>query len=386
MPCVSVRNNHARKASIKAATIEHKNNRKNTRLAKKQQSVAIKTAKAQAKNSAKALKARQSLEKRVTKKHQARRAKVKATRAKALKAQAKAAAKTAKFAAKTQTKAAAKSMKLATKAAKVQSRAQAKAATQTAKLAKSQAKAQSRATKVNQLKTSLKKVKLPQLKPAVSKTIAKLSAAKSTRTQAKTAAKSAKAQAKAAKISAKKQIKAQKAQELSAEASRAAKISGTSVQSSFKIPHARAESQDSASNYTPAYSHAPTRTVTYPAAAPAYAPKPLRRTAFMTRGDLINAESRLGSTIFGPIPAGHRREFFHDQENIWIWFESWRDETDHPRQLTVRYEVRPSGVYKKISAGSYFKLTGDELENFRRATHAYLHIIKKYLYPNVATK
>lgn len=384
MPCVSVRNNHARKASIKAATIERKNNRKNTRIAKKQQSVAIKTAKVQAKNGAKALKARQSLEKRVTKKHQARRAKVKAARAKALKVQAKTAAKTAKLAAKTQTKAAAKSTKLATKAAK-STRAQAKAATQTAKLAKSQAKAQSRATKVNQLKTSLKKVKLPQLKPAVSKTIAKLSAAKSTRAQAKTAAKSAKAQAKAAKISAKKQIKAQKAQELSAETSRVAKISGASVQNSFKIPHARAESQNSASSYAPAYNHAPTRTVTYPA-APVYAPKPLRRTAFMTRGDLINAESRLGSTIFGPIPAGHRREFFHDQENIWIWFESWRDETDHPRQLTVRYEVRPSGVYKKISAGSYFKLTGDELENFRRATHAYLHIIKKYLYPNVATK
>lgn len=381
MPCVSVRNNHARKASIKAANIERKNNRENTRLAKKQQSVAAKTAKVQAKNDTKALKARQSLEKRVTKKHQARRAKVKATRAKTLKVQAKTAARATKLAAKTQAKAVAQSAKTAKIAAKTQS----KTAAQAAKLAKSQAKSQSRTAKVNQLKTSLKKVKLPQLKPAVSKTISKLSAAKSTRAQAKTAAKSAKAQAKAAKISAKKQIKAQKSQELSAETSRVAKISGASVQSSFKIPHARAESQNSASNYTPVYSHAPTRTVTYPA-APAYAPKPLRRTAFMTRGDLINAESRLGSTIFGPIPAGHRREFFHDQENIWIWFESWRDETDHPRQLTVRYEVRPSGVYKKISAGSYFKLTGDELENFRRATHAYLHIIKKYLYPNVATK
>ena len=105
----------------------------------------------------------------------------------------------------------------------------------------------------------------------------------------------------------------------------------------------------------------------------------------LTHADLINAESRLGSTIFGPIPAGHRREFFHDQENIWIWFESWHDETGRPHQLTVRYEVRTSGVYKKISAGAYFKLAGDELENFRRATHAYLGLIKKYLYPHVAT-
>ncbi len=101
----------------------------------------------------------------------------------------------------------------------------------------------------------------------------------------------------------------------------------------------------------------------------------------MTKDDLINAESRLGSTIFSSVPAGHRREFFHDRENIWIWFESWRDETDHQHQLTVRYEVRTSGVYKKISAGSYFKLAGDELENFRRATHAYLYIVKKISLP-----
>lgn len=361
MPCVSVRNNHARRTSIKAANIERKNNRENTRLAKKQQSAAAKsakitaknaqtqakaiakstraqaksaakTAKVQAKIDAKSLKTRQSLEKRVTKKHQAHRAKVKAAHAKALKIQAKSAAKATKAAAKNT----AKSAKLAAKAARTQ------------------AKSQSRAAKVNQLKTSIKKVKPPRLKPAISKTISKVSKI-----------------AKSAKITAKKQTKVKKSQELGAESSRAAKISGANVQNSLKIPHTRASVQESAS--APIYISAPSR-----------APKPLRRTAFMTRGDLINAESRLGSTIFGPVPAGHRREFFHDQENIWIWFESWRDETDHPRQLTVRYEVRPSGIYKKISAGSYFKLAGDELENFRRATHAYLHIVKKYLYPNVA--
>ncbi len=105
-----------------------------------------------------------------------------------------------------------------------------------------------------------------------------------------------------------------------------------------------------------------------------------------SRADLINAESRLGSTIFGPVPQGHRREFFHDQENIWIWHEDWSDNAadgqSHSHQLTVRYEVRTSGVYKKVSAGSYFKLEGEELENFRRATHAYLNIIKTHLYNN----
>ena len=105
-----------------------------------------------------------------------------------------------------------------------------------------------------------------------------------------------------------------------------------------------------------------------------------------TRADLINAESRLGSQLFGPIPAGHRREFFHDRDNIWIWHEGWTDESHRTRQLTVRYEVRPNGVFKKLSAGKYLKLEGAELENFRRATHAYLKVIKQELYPHARTQ
>lgn len=103
-----------------------------------------------------------------------------------------------------------------------------------------------------------------------------------------------------------------------------------------------------------------------------------------TRAELINAESRLGSTIFGPIPAGHRREFFHDQHNVWIWHEDWRDAHHHEHVMTVRYEVRPSGVYKKLSAGRYVKLVGQELENFRQATHVYLYLIKQQLYRHAA--
>lgn len=102
-----------------------------------------------------------------------------------------------------------------------------------------------------------------------------------------------------------------------------------------------------------------------------------------SRDELINAESRLGSQIFGPIPAGHRREFFHYRRGIWIWHEDWTDAKRKDHDLTVRYEVRPSGIYKKIAAGKYFKLEGAELENFRQATHAYLMMIKSYLYQEV---
>lgn len=112
-------------------------------------------------------------------------------------------------------------------------------------------------------------------------------------------------------------------------------------------------------------------------------PPPFRFTTKPSRADLINAESRLGSSIFGPIPSGHRREFFHDRENVWIWHEDWQDAERQSHQLTVRYEVRTSGVYKKVTAGQYLKLEGEELANFCRATRAYLYMVKKYLYQKI---
>lgn len=107
---------------------------------------------------------------------------------------------------------------------------------------------------------------------------------------------------------------------------------------------------------------------------------PAPRSSRLSHAEIINAESRLGSLVFGPIPEGHQREFFHDRDNVWIWYEGWRDERGHACEQTVRYEVRPSGVYKKMSAGQYLRLEGGELENFRRATHTYLALIKQHLY------
>ena len=91
-----------------------------------------------------------------------------------------------------------------------------------------------------------------------------------------------------------------------------------------------------------------------------------------TEADLINAESALGRTIFGPIPENYAREFFHHQKNIWIWYENG---------TTVRYEVRPAGVFKKIAKdGRYHQISGPELDNFRTAAKAYLNLVKAQLY------
>ncbi len=177
---------------------------------------------------------------------------------------------------------------------------------------------------------------------------------------------------------------------------RSAKITETSI----KIPHTPKASYQTTffsnetlrpkskkSSRTPKHhvSHIPAPAVLEPIEPyvmrdPADVVRAFHASKHLTRADLINAESCLGSILFGPVPAGHRREFFHDRENVWIWHESWYDQNVHHRQQTVRYEVRTSGVYKKISAGNYLKLDGIELENFRNATHAYLKIIKTYLY------
>ena len=96
--------------------------------------------------------------------------------------------------------------------------------------------------------------------------------------------------------------------------------------------------------------------------------------------DLMNLESKWGGTIFGPVPAGHQREFFEHKKNVWIWYESWLDAAGMQQEMTIRYEVRPSGVFKRATGQKYEKLAGTELDNFRMAAKNYLNLIKTKLY------
>lgn len=96
--------------------------------------------------------------------------------------------------------------------------------------------------------------------------------------------------------------------------------------------------------------------------------------------ELVNAESVYGRTLFGPIPDGHRREFFEHKKNVWIWHDSWLDEVGNSQGITIRYEVRPAGVYKKYVGGNYTRIEGEELDNFRKAARMYLELIKTNIY------
>lgn len=100
----------------------------------------------------------------------------------------------------------------------------------------------------------------------------------------------------------------------------------------------------------------------------------------LSYNDLINAESEFGRTIFGPIPKGRRREFFEAKKNVWIWHESYLNASGVMEEMTIRYEVRPAGVYKKAGKSGYRKIDGDELNNFRKAAKSYLELVKTKLY------
>jgi hypothetical protein len=99
-----------------------------------------------------------------------------------------------------------------------------------------------------------------------------------------------------------------------------------------------------------------------------------------TYEELVNKESELGRTLFGPIPEGHQREFFEYRKNIWIWHESYMGAHGVMQEMTVRYEVRPNGVFKRPGNGNYRKIDGTELDNFRKAARMYLDLIKTRLY------
>ena len=99
----------------------------------------------------------------------------------------------------------------------------------------------------------------------------------------------------------------------------------------------------------------------------------------LSERDLINAESEIGRQLFGPIPEGHRREFFCLDENTWIWHEEWKDGRDTKVQ-TTRYEVRSTGIIKVSDGGQYKYVEGVELENLVTAMRLYYEQVMRGIY------
>lgn len=86
---------------------------------------------------------------------------------------------------------------------------------------------------------------------------------------------------------------------------------------------------------------------------------------------LLRKEAKMGGQLFGPVPAGHRREFFCLDRYTWVWHEEWIDATGSQRAVTTRYDIRPQGILKSQGTSSYQLVRGTELRNFYHAARLY---------------
>ena len=87
--------------------------------------------------------------------------------------------------------------------------------------------------------------------------------------------------------------------------------------------------------------------------------------------DMLRQEAKIGGELFGPVPAGHRREFFCLDKYTWIWHEEWTDEHKQHRIVTTRYDVRSSLVLKAQDRQPYQPVAYDEAINLYHAVELY---------------
>jgi hypothetical protein len=100
----------------------------------------------------------------------------------------------------------------------------------------------------------------------------------------------------------------------------------------------------------------------------------------LSRRQLIELEAEIGGTLFGPIPAGHHREFFCLDENTWVWHEEWYDENNQRQVTSTRYEVHSNGVLKAQDGKIYKFIDGDELQNLAVAIRLYYEAVARDIY------
>jgi hypothetical protein len=101
----------------------------------------------------------------------------------------------------------------------------------------------------------------------------------------------------------------------------------------------------------------------------------------MSERSLIELESKIGSQLFGPIPNGHRRDFFCLDKNTWVWHEEWVDEeTGKKRSSTTRYEIHANGILKAQDGVNYRFIEGEELVNLILAINLYYEQVMRGIY------
>lgn len=111
--------------------------------------------------------------------------------------------------------------------------------------------------------------------------------------------------------------------------------------------------------------------------SPASRNRPLKG---MTERQLIELENEIGRELFGPIPDGHRRDFFCLDEHTWVWHEEWQDTNNKTQTSTTRYEVQANGILKVQSGRVYKYIDGEELKNLTIAVRMYYENVMRAIY------
>lgn len=100
----------------------------------------------------------------------------------------------------------------------------------------------------------------------------------------------------------------------------------------------------------------------------------------MTERQLIELEAEIGGRLFGPIPAGHKREFFRLDNSTWVWHEEWNDENNQRHVTSTRYEIHSNGVLKAQDGKIYRFIQGEELRNLTVAAQLYYEAVARGIY------
>ncbi len=111
---------------------------------------------------------------------------------------------------------------------------------------------------------------------------------------------------------------------------------------------------------------------------------PSQATSNNPQKDLIRMESKIGGTLFGPVPKDHRREFFCLDEHTWVWYESTIDpSTGKTTTLTTRYEIRGNRIIKAQDGQPYHYTSLEETRNLVAAMTQYYELIQQRIYAPV---
>jgi hypothetical protein len=99
---------------------------------------------------------------------------------------------------------------------------------------------------------------------------------------------------------------------------------------------------------------------------------------------ILRKAAQIGGQVFGPVPAGVRREFFCLDEHTWVWHEEWSDANGLHHVRTTRYDVRPHGIFKAQDGQPYQPVSKEEALRLYHAVDAYAQAVDGYFLPRLA--